>query len=175
MAVYFNCYFKKKQSKQRKHSSSYNKMWSCLSQMNTEMDRWIWTHGNVSIVPTDTFTPAAFYTSGTIGQGLLNGAVNKQHKVTFCFSGPHTALFTLIRSFFNQHHPTWLQTTRSQSILRFLWQIRLVSPPTLFFLSSFIDTTYKNGLSLPELQTPPPLFYFSSTYFHQGLITWWTE
>lgn len=72
---------------------------------------------------------------------------------------------------FNPHGNRW---SRSQRILRFCERSACISS-TLVFLSSFIDTAYKNGPCLPELQTCPSLFYFSPTCFHWGLITWWTE
>lgn len=46
---------------------------------------------------------------------------------------------------------------------------------TLFSFLPLLTSHTKSGLFLPELQTPLPLFYFSPTCFHWGLIIWWTE
>lgn len=134
----------------------------------TDVDKW-------SVFCATTFTPAILYTVGAIGQKLLNWPI-KQLKVTFCFPVPphcpnHLFHLFLLQSL-SPHKATdgW----ERKRILRFCDRSASISS-SLVFLSSVIDTTYKNVLSLPELQTPPPLFYFSTTCFHWGLITWWTE
>lgn len=102
-----------------------------------EMNRRMWTHGDLSIDPTNTFTPATFYTVGAISQRWLNWPANQWHKVTICFSGHLTALFTcFICLFFNHFHPTWLQMAKEPKNIEVLWQIRwcLIYPCFPFFL-----------------------------------------
>lgn len=135
--------------------------------------RQIWIHGNVLIVPT--FTPDIVYTVGVIGQSGLIRPVNQWHNVTFCLSGPSLSDSPISPAhssiIFTPHDYRW---PRSQRMWRFCQRSTSISS-ILVFLSYPIDTTYKNGPSLPELQTSPPLFYFSPTCFYWGLITWWTE